>query len=152
MTCGILSYVTVIVHNCKKSKMRQVVRIRQSTLLLRSSQRIRSTNDSVQHRELKTMRRQKCHQFRNNFHKRFQVHHQKRGRLATRSLGCESSKRYDSIKLEGVQLQDERATLEVWDLHDQDVASMSNLQMTLEAVLHSLVQLIACKMWPYATP
>jgi hypothetical protein len=40
-------------------------------------------------------------------------------RLATKSPGCEISEKYDSIKLEGVQLQDEHAPLEVWDLHHE---------------------------------
>ncbi len=45
----------------------------------------------------------------------------------------------DNTKLEEVQFQDERAPLEVWDLHHEDVASMSNLEMIIEAVLYSLV-------------
>jgi hypothetical protein len=52
----------------------------------------------------------------------------------------------------GVQFQDKRAPLAIWDLHHEDVTSMSNLEMILEVVLHSYVQLEAHKMWPYATP
>jgi hypothetical protein len=47
--------------------------------------------------------------------------------------------KYDNTKLEEVQLQDERAPFEVWDLQHEDVASMSNLEMTLEANFHALV-------------
>jgi hypothetical protein len=65
---------------------------------------------------------------------------------------CESSEKYDSIKFEGVQLQDECAHLEVWDLHHKDVASMSSLEMTPKVVLHSLMQFGAHKTWPYAMP
>jgi hypothetical protein len=86
-----------------------------------------------------------CFQCRNNLHRWFKVHCQKRGRLATRSLGYESLDRCDSIKLEGVQLQDERTPLEVRDLHHKDVTLMSNLKMSLESVLHSFVQLEARK-------
>jgi hypothetical protein len=54
--------------------------------------------------------------------------------------------------LEGVQLEDEGAPLEVPDLHHEDVASGSNLEMTSEEILCSLVQFEARKMWPYVTP
>ncbi len=63
----------------------------------------------------------------------------KASQLATKSLGCESSEKCNNTKLEGVQLQDERAPLTVWDIHHDDVASMWNLEMTFEAILHSLV-------------
>ncbi len=53
--------------------------------------------------------------------------------------------KYDSTKLEGVRLQDEHAPLEVWVLRHEDVALGSNLKMSLEAVLHSLVRLRAHK-------
>ncbi len=48
-------------------------------------------------------------------------------------------------RLEGVQLQDERAPLEVRVLHREDAALGSNLNMTPKAVLHSLVRLGARK-------
>ncbi len=54
--------------------------------------------------------------------------------------------KYDSTRLEGVQLQDERAPLEVRVLHHEDATLGSNLKMTLKAVLHSLVPLGAHKM------
>ncbi len=54
--------------------------------------------------------------------------------------------KYDSTRLEGVQLQDERALLEVGVLHHEDVTLGSNLKMTPKAVLHSLVWLRARKM------
>ncbi len=57
-----------------------------------------------------------------------------------------------STKLKGVQLQDEHAPLMVRDFDHADVASMSNLEMTPEAVLHSLMHLEAHKMWPYVMP
>jgi hypothetical protein len=60
--------------------------------------------------------------------------------------------KYDSTRLEGVQLQDEHAFFEVWDLHNKDVALGSNLKMTSKVVLCSLGQLEAYKMWPYAIP
>ncbi len=69
-----------------------------------------------------------------------------RGRLATRSPGCKSSKKYDSTRLEGVQFQDEHTPLEVQVFHHKDVALKSNLEMTLEAVLHLLMRLGARKM------
>jgi hypothetical protein len=53
--------------------------------------------------------------------------------------------KYDSTKPEGVQLQDECALLEFQVLNYEDVALGSNLEMILEAVLHSLVQLEARK-------
>ncbi len=54
--------------------------------------------------------------------------------------------KYGSIRLEGVQLQDERALLEVRVLHREDVTFGSNLKMTPKAVLHSLERLGARKM------
>jgi hypothetical protein len=54
-------------------------------------------------------------------------------------------KKYDSIKLKEVQRQNERAPLEV-QVHHEDVALVSNLEMTMKAVLHSLVRLRARKM------
>ncbi len=53
--------------------------------------------------------------------------------------------KYDNTRLEGVQLQDERAPLEVRVLRHEDVTLGSNLKMTLKAVLHSLVWLRARK-------
>jgi hypothetical protein len=47
---------------------------------------------------------------------------------------------------EGVQLQNERAPLEIQVLHHEDVALGSNLEMTLKAVFHLLVPLEAHKM------
>jgi hypothetical protein len=89
------------------------------------------------------MRRYKCFQFHNNLHKQFQIHHQKQGQLVTRSPGCKNSEKCDNTKLKGVQLQDERALIEFWDLHHEDGVSMSNLKMISEAIFHSLVQLEA---------
>jgi hypothetical protein len=66
--------------------------------------------------------------------------------VATRSPGCESSKKYDSTRLKGVQLQDKCAPLEFQVLHHEDVTLGSNPEMTLEAVLHLLMWLGACKM------
>ncbi len=54
--------------------------------------------------------------------------------------------KYDSTRLEGVQLQDEHAPFEVRVLHHEDATSGSDLEMTLEAVFHLLVQLGAHKM------
>ncbi len=54
--------------------------------------------------------------------------------------------KYDSTSLEGVQLQDECAPLEVWIFHDEDATLGSNLNMTPKVVLHSLVRLGARKM------
>ncbi len=54
--------------------------------------------------------------------------------------------KYGSTRLEGVQLQDERALLKVRVFHREDAALGSNLKMTLKAVLHSLEQLGARKM------
>ncbi len=53
--------------------------------------------------------------------------------------------KYDSIRLEGVQLQNEHAPLEVQVLHHEDAALGSNLKMTPKAVFHSLVRLGARK-------
>jgi hypothetical protein len=47
-------------------------------------------------------------------------------------------------------IQNEHAPLAVRDLHHEDVTSMSNLEMIPELILHSIVQLEPCKMWPYA--
>ncbi len=106
----------------------------------------RATNDSVQCRELKTMRRQKCLQFHNNLHRQFRFHHRKRGRLVARSPGCGSLAKYGSTRFEGAQLQDERALLEVRVLHHEDATLRSNLKITSKAVLHSLEWLEARKM------
>ncbi len=65
----------------------------------------RATNDSVQRRELKAKRRQKCLRFHNNLHKRFRVRHRKQDRLVTRSPGCGSLAKCGNTNLEGVQLQ-----------------------------------------------
>jgi hypothetical protein len=70
----------------------------------------------------------------------------KAGSTVTRSLRCENSKKYNSTRLEGVQLQNKCALLEFQVFHHEDVTLGSNLKMTLEAVLHSLVWLGACKM------
>ncbi len=51
----------------------------------------------------------------------------------------------DSTKFKGDQLQDERAPFVVQDLHHEDVALMSNLEMISKSVLHSLVQLEAAR-------
>ncbi len=79
-----------------------------------------TTNDNVQRQELKTNQRQKCLRFHNNFHRQFRVRHWKHGRLVTRSPRCGSLAKYNSTRLEGVQLQDERAPLEVRVLHHED--------------------------------
>ncbi len=105
----------------------------------------RATNDSVQRRELKTKRKQKCFRFHNNLHRELRVRHRKQGRLVTKSPGCGSLAKYDSTRLEGVQLQDEHAPLEVRVLRHEDAALGSNLKMTPKAVLHSLVRLGAHK-------
>jgi hypothetical protein len=68
------------------------------------------------------------------------------GQFATKSQGCESLEKYDNTMLEGVQLQDECTPLKVRVLHHKDVTLRSNLKMTPEAILHSLVWLRACKM------
>jgi len=47
--------------------------------------------------------------------------------------------KYDSIRLEGVQFQNECAPLEVWVFHHEDVTLGPNLKMTLKVVLHSHV-------------
>jgi hypothetical protein len=54
--------------------------------------------------------------------------------------------KYGSTRLEGVQLQDERAILEVRVLHREDAMLGSNLKMTPKAILHSLERLGARKM------
>ncbi len=74
------------------------------------------------------------------------------GLICNKITRCKSLKKYNSTRLEGVQLQDEHTPLEVQDFHHEDVSSMLNLKMTLEAVLHSFVQFGACKTWPYAMP
>ncbi len=53
--------------------------------------------------------------------------------------------KYDSTRLEGVQLQDERAPLEVRILHHKDATLRSNLKMISKAILHSLMRLRARK-------
>jgi hypothetical protein len=92
------------------------------------------------------MRRWMYFQFRSKLHRWFQVRHQMWNRLATKSLGCESSEKYGSIRLKGVQLQDERAPLEVRVLHHEDATLGPDLEMTPKAVLHLLVRLGARKM------
>jgi hypothetical protein len=84
------------------------------------------------------MRRWRCLKSHNNFHRRFRVHHQKQGRLITKSLGCESSGKCDSTKLERDRLQDERALLAIQVFHHEDVASMSNVKMTMGLTFHLL--------------
>ncbi len=106
----------------------------------------RATNNSVEQRELKTKRKQKCFRFHNNLHRQFRVRHRKRGQFVTRSPGCGSQVKYDNTKLERVQFQDERAPLEVRVLHHEDATLGSNLKMTPKAVLHSLMRLGAHKM------
>ncbi len=69
-----------------------------------------------------------------------------RGQLVIRSPGCESLAKYDSTKLEGVQLRDERALREVRVIHREDVVLGLDLKMTPKAVLHSLVRLGARRM------
>ncbi len=54
--------------------------------------------------------------------------------------------KYDSTRLEGVQLQDECAPLKVRVFHHEDAALGSNLKMTPKVVLHSLMRLGARKM------
>ncbi len=54
--------------------------------------------------------------------------------------------KYDSTKLEGVQLRDERALREVRVLHREDTTLGLDLKMTPKAVLHSLVRLGARRM------
>jgi hypothetical protein len=49
-------------------------------------------------------------------------------------------------------LQDEGTFLMVRDFHHEDVASMSNLGMTMEVIPHSIVQLEAHKKWSCAMP
>jgi len=53
--------------------------------------------------------------------------------------------RCDSTKLEGVQLQDKRAPLEVRVLRHEDVALGSNIKRTPKAIFHSLMRLGARK-------
>ncbi len=45
----------------------------------------------------------------------------------------------NNTKLEGDQFLDERTPLAIRNFHDEDVTSMSNLEMILELVLHSFV-------------
>ncbi len=54
--------------------------------------------------------------------------------------------KYDSTKLEGVQLRDERALREVRVLHREDVVLRLDLKMTPKVVLHSLVRFRARRM------
>ncbi len=54
--------------------------------------------------------------------------------------------KYDSTKLEGVLLRDERALREVRVLNREDAASGLDLKMTPKAVLHPLVWLGARRM------
>ncbi len=54
--------------------------------------------------------------------------------------------KYNSTKLEGVQLQDEHGPFKVWVLHHEDAVLGSNLEMIMEVVFHLLVQLGAHKM------
>ncbi len=60
--------------------------------------------------------------------------------------------KYDSTKLEGVQLRDERTLREVRVLHREDVALRLDLKMTPKAVLHPLMRLGARRMRPCAMP
>ncbi len=60
-------------------------------------------------------------------------------RLVTKSSRCKSLKKCNNTKLKGVRLQNEGAPLVVQDLHHEDVVSMSNLGITLEAIFHSFV-------------
>ncbi len=53
---------------------------------------------------------------------------------------------YDSTKLEGVQLRDERALREVRVLHREDATLELDLKMIPKAVLHPLVRLGARRM------
>jgi hypothetical protein len=69
-----------------------------------------------------------------------------RGRLTTKSRGCESSEKYNKTKLKGVQFQNEHAPLKVRVFHHEDVALRLDLEMILEMVLHLLVRLRAHKM------
>jgi hypothetical protein len=85
------------------------------------------------------MQGERCLQSHNNLHRRFQVHHQKWGRLITKLPWCKNLEKCDNIKLEGDQLQDERTLLVVRNFHHEDVASMSNLEMTLKSIFHSLM-------------
>ncbi len=54
--------------------------------------------------------------------------------------------KYDSTRLEEVQLQNKCAPLEVRVFRHKDVALGSNLKMTSKAVLHLLMRLGARKM------
>ncbi len=54
--------------------------------------------------------------------------------------------KYGSTRLEGVQLQDECALIEVRVLHREDATLGSNLKRTSKVVLHSLERLGARKM------
>jgi hypothetical protein len=54
--------------------------------------------------------------------------------------------KYNSIRLKGVQLQDERAPFEVQVLRHEDVALGSDLEMIPKVVLHLVVQFGAHKM------
>ncbi len=56
------------------------------------------------------------------------------------------------IKLEGDRFQDGHTPLAIQGFHHEDVASTSNLKMSLKPILHSFVQLKARKMWPYTMP
>ncbi len=59
--------------------------------------------------------------------------------------------KYNSTKLEGVQLRDERALREVRVLHREDATLGLDLKMTPKAILHPLMRLGARRMWPCAT-
>ncbi len=90
--------------------------------------------------------------FHNNLHKRFRVRHRKQDRLITRSLGCGSLAKCGNTRLEGVQLRDERAPLEVRVLHHGDAALRSNLKTIPKAVPRSLVRLGARRRSLCTTP
>ncbi len=48
--------------------------------------------------------------------------------------------KYDSTRLEGVQLQDDHIPFKVRVFHHEDVVLGSDLEMISEAVLHSLMR------------
>jgi hypothetical protein len=70
----------------------------------------------------------------------------KAGSTCNKITKCENSKKYDSTRLEGVQLQDKHALLKVRVFHHEDVALGSDLKMIPKAVLHLLERLRARKM------
>jgi hypothetical protein len=98
------------------------------------------------------MQKLKCFQFCKNLCRQFQVHHQKKGRHATKSPRYENSEIFDNTKLKGVQCQDEGALLVVHDFHHEGVGLVSNLWMTPKVVICSFVRLEAHKTQSCATP